>query len=713
MRRLLGSLKKNSWRAGGLALLLIAVGAFLFGRHSARVAEGPVYRDASGRLAHRTWSSYLDTPNAAGVCVVDVNADGRPDLFFPGLGEFNTDRSMLKGLTEADLGNRLYLNRRTDADGLPVFEDVTDAAGVRNLGKLGSGCAAADYDNDGRVDLAVANATKGVTASEFGDVPIGFGERIFPPKFFRTEGTDGKYDFPAEGGVTLFRNERVDDAGIPHFRDATFTAKVTRGGNGTIVLWGDVDRDGYVDLFAGNYVDMDFAGFTYPRFAGGFDVLYRNNGDGTFTDVTASAGVGGEPEFVYDLAGKKQFGWDPAVVDKKGRIVGDPAGNTLAAAFIYNGELPDLVIASDIPGRIRYYKNLGEFRFQEVSDEYGFGQSGSWMGLAVGDVNNDGKEDIFATNSGGPSGSRYRPRSSTGTDMLDIRNPPNKATFYNNLWLAEGNSFRNPTRGVQVDWGTLRPDIRWYPPEFRQANNASPQPAGLEEGDFGFGTVMFDHDNDGDQDLAWAGSLRRFGTRTYIDYLRPGRLLENLGGGESFRDVAGPARARNQQDQNDPETFQNGRGFATADFNLDGYPDLVITNAGGFDAADTSLPELDLGRNYLKMALVREFAPGPTFLLVSGGGKNHWSGISLRGTRSNRSAIGAKVTLAYRENGMLKRQVRAVHGGGSYASENSLELLFGLGAADTIEEVTVAWPSGTTQTLTNVEINRHILITES
>lgn len=698
---------------GGILLVSAAAGVVFFAHRSVEGTDGPVYRDASARIGHRTWSSYLDTPNAAGVCVVDLNGDGRPDLFFPGLGDFNTDRNMLKGLTDAELGNHLYLNRRTDETGLPVFEDVTDAAGVRNIGKLGSGCGAADYDNDGRVDLAVANATRAITADAYGDVPIGFGDRVFPPKFFHTDGTDGKYDFPKEGGITLFRNEGVDAGGVPHFKDVTFAAKVTRGGNGTVALWGDVDKDGYVDLFAGNYVDMDFAGFNFSRFAGGFDVLYKNNGDGTFTDVTKTAGVGGEPEYVYDLEGHKQFGWDEGVKDKKGRIVGDPAGNTLAASFIYNGELPDLVVASDIPGRIRYYKNLGGFRFKEVSDQYGFGQSGSWMGLAVGDINNDGKEDIFATNSGGPSGSRYRPRTSTGTDMIDIMNPPNKGTFYNNLWLAEGDYFKNTTRGIRVDWGGLRPDIRWYPPEFRQANNASPQPAGLEEGDFGFGTVMFDYDNDGDLDLAWAGALRRFGTRVFTDFIRPGRLLENLGDAAAFRDVAGPARARNLKSQDDPESFQNGRGFVAADLNLDGYSDLIITNGGGFDAADTSIPELGLGRNYLKMALVREYTPGPTFLFVSGGGRNHWASFTLQGAKSNRSAIGAKVALVYRENGILKRQVKAVHGGGSYASENSLELLFGLGSADRIEEVSVTWPSGIRQTLKNVELNSHNSIIES
>ncbi|MBI2033509.1 MAG: CRTAC1 family protein [Candidatus Liptonbacteria bacterium] len=673
------------------------------------------YRDASQALQHKTWSSYVDTFTSSGVCVIDANGDGLPDIFIPGLGAFNTSLGVLNGIKDKDFGNRLFLNKGNDSLGLPIFEEVTDKAGIRNIGKLGVGCAVADYDNDGREDVVVTNATKGAFYSAYGETPIGFGKRVTPPSFFYTDKTDGKYNFPAEGGVTLFSNVGNDKNGIPHFKNVTMSAGLTHGGNGTSAVWGDVNNDGFIDLFVANYSDFDFVGFTTPHFAGEENVLYKNNGDGTFMDVTKESGVAGKPDYVYQRNGEKLYSWDKNIVDSKGRVVGDSDGNnTLAASFIYNNKngLPDLITGDDIPGRIRMYKNLGSFHFKDVSDENNFGISGAWMGIAAGDVNGDGSEDIFATNLGSAFGSRYRPQSDTETEMYDILNPPNRGTFYNGLWLSQDNFYKNVSQEVHVDWRDLIPNIRWFPPDtLSKGTIASPKPVGLELGDFGFGALIFDYNNDGKNDIMWIGSLLRSGINLYINFSGTGHLLQNVGDGKMV-DISDLVGVRDLTSQSDQSTYQNGRGLAIADFNSDGYNDIIMTNAGGFDSGDPNVPKLPLGLNYLVLGLAKEYRPGPTFLFISNGGTNHWIKIKLIGAKSNKSAIGAKIYIEYKENGVVKKQFRAIHSGGSYASQNSLESIFGLGASAEIDRVTVEWPSGIVQKIVKTKANQRITIKE-
>lgn len=712
-----------------ITLGLLSLALAIAPRAKEREPQGapPVtYIDASDRLGHSTWNSILDTVTAAGVCLFDANGDGLEDIFIPGLGALNTDPNFVPGNR---LGNSLYINKGNDASGLPAFEEIGERAGVLGLGKLGVGCAAADYDNDGDEDILVTNATRGALYSMFGALdPQGSGVKTTPPPFFHTDGTDGKYNFPAEGGVTLYRNEGAEGGSV-RFSDATLEANLTKGGNGTAAAWADVDRDGNVDLFVGNYGDFDFAGFTEKRFPGHFDWIYRNSGDGTFMDMSETAGVKGKPEFVYDLKGNKQMAWDPELRDKKGNVAGDPAGNLLAAAFLdYDRDgLPDLLTADDIPGRIRLYHNLGDFRFEEVSEANDFGAAGAWMGLAVGDVDGDGKEDVFATNMGGPRGSRYRLLSGKETYMNDILTPPNKGSFYNSLWKWNGSAFRNFAKETTVDWGDWKPDIRWYPPEqLRRFAVSSPPPKGLEEGEFGFGAVLYDYENDGDLDLFWIGSLAR---SLLFDQLKmgsiyvgnPGRLLENSGTGSAFRDVSKETGISNLSVKGDRASYENGRGVAVGDFNNDGYNDMVMTNAGGWDSPDPRVPSFEhLGLTYRTVGVSKEYRPGPTRLFIAQGGgsarsprgTNNWLKLKLTGTKSNRSAIGAVVEVGYTENGVKKRAVRTVRAGESYASQNSLELLFGLGTSKRIDEVTISWPSGVTQTLKRVKANQRLIIVE-
>lgn len=698
-----------------IGIVLLAAGAWIFFGQDSSPQESVRFTDASHLLNHSTWSSYVDSMLASGVCVFDANEDGLDDIFIPGPGIASVKEPYMEN---PRLGNTLFLNRGLNEQGVPVFEDVSERAGVRNVGKLGVGCAAADYANNGTTDLVVTNATRGVLYSEYGLLSSPENdERLYPPPFFTSDGTDGKYEFPKEGGVTLFQNQGNDEEGIPRFEDVTIASGLTKGGNGSAAAWADVNNDGFLDLFVANFSDFDFAGFTSPYFGGQENVLYKNNGDGTFTDVTEIAGVRGEPEFVYTTEGEKQYAWRDDLFDSKGRVVGDPAGNTLAAAFFdFNQDgLADLVTMDDIPGRARLYQNLGEFRFREVSNEHGFGEAGAWMGVAIGDLTGNGRLDVFGSNLGGPSGSRFSRPETDITYTFDIFNPPNPATYYNGLWLFEDGRFSEKAKDVSVNWEGWEPDIPWFAPEEGLRPENTPRaPEGLEQGEFGFGAVIFDYDNDGNQDLFWTGELRRAGTLPQERRWQgnPGRLLKNEGDGTSFRDTAREANLLNLSDKTNRATYQNGRGVAVGDFNNDGYYDVVLTNAGGWDSLEAP-PLLGLDEKYRAIAVAKEYRPGPTFLYLSEGGDNNWLAVRLEGKESNRSGIGARIEIQYREKGKVKQQVREVRAGESFASQNSLEQIFGLGGAALIERVTVFWPSGAVQTKENIAANQRLVIIEN
>jgi hypothetical protein len=655
------------------------------------------------------------------VCFLDANGDGKQDLFLPGLGVLNTNRKYLPELSSENLGNALFIVREIDAEGIPIFVNVSAEAGIRGLGRLGVGCAVGDYDNDGREDVVVSQATRGVFASHYGELTrYGSHARVFPPPdIFFTDKTDGKYRPLEEGGVTLFRNEGNDKNGVPRFRDVTQFAGLRRGGNGTAVAFADVDNDGLLDLFVGNYADFDFVGFTAPRFPGHANALYRNNGDGTFVDITAQAGVAGFSEYVYSRDGsKRHYAWQNDLLDARGNIVGDPAGNTLAATFFdYNDDgRVDLLVGDDVPGRIRLYENSGGGQFRDVSEQVGLGVAGAWMGFGIGDVDRDGHFDIFATNLGGPMGSRYRRPYPAEISLYEILNQPNRATFYSGLWLFRRGLFESVSARALVDWGVFPPDIRWYPPAGEEGVGQAPEPRGFERGDFGFGALVFDYDNDGDEDLFWIGSLLRSGANLLFNKMwrgNPGRLLINNGTGLSFTDRAIEAGLSVLADENDPESYENGRGVARGDLNDDGYPDVVMTNAGGWDSPRGE--PLSLGFEYRYLGLAQSYIPGPTFLRISPGGPNAWAKIKLIGTNSNRSAIGARVTVEYRDGGVFRRAIQEVRAGESYASQNSLELLFGLGAATVIDRITIRWPFGPhghTQTLLNLPVRERTVVVE-
>jgi enediyne biosynthesis protein E4 len=279
--------------------------------------------------------NYVLEVNGSGVCWIDYNNDGRFDLYLVN----GTTLAELQKKAPPKTTNRLY---RNNGDG--TFTDQTAAANVPGRG-WGFGCVAADYDNDGNVDLLVTN----------------FGPNI------------------------LYRN-----LGGGKFTDITAKAGVAGGDWWHAgAAFGDYDLDGQLDLFVPGYLVFDIANPEFKTcdyrglrvhacgplgYKGAPDALYRNNGDGTFRDVTESAGVGDR---------KLYFGFQAVFED-----------------FDNDGR-PDLLVANDSNPNY-FYKNKGDGRFEETGIAAGIALSGdgkemSSMGVAVGDYDHDNLMDVFIT----------------------------------------------------------------------------------------------------------------------------------------------------------------------------------------------------------------------------------------------------------------------------------------------------------------------------
>ncbi|MSR84126.1 MAG: CRTAC1 family protein [Candidatus Latescibacteria bacterium] len=387
-----------------------------------------------------------------GAAFFDYDRDGDPDLYV-------TNGSRFEGFPAGQHPtNHLYRN-----DG-GVFVDVTADAAVGDT-SWSMGCAVADYDNDGDEDLYVTN----------------FGRN------------------------TLYRNK-----GDSTFEDATVLAGVGDRRWGTGCTWGDYDLDGDVDLFVANYVDFsleyrstipclwkNLSVYCGPRgLLPAADVLYRNEGNGTFVDVSAAAGV----DKVY-------YG--------------------MAASFgdFDNDGWPDLFVADDSTPNLLYH-NQKDGTFAEMAIEAGVAYNGEGvtqgsMGLALGDYDNDGLEDIFVTNF---------------------------ADEYNALYRNSG-------------------DLFFYDVSFET------RIASVGTREVAWGTTFFDFDNDADQDLFVANG------HTYpqadlpeaeSSYREKNILFENQGNGR-FVDVsaqAGPGLAISQV----------SRGVCAADYDNDGDVDLFVLN---------------------------------------------------------------------------------------------------------------------------------------
>ncbi|OHB65783.1 MAG: hypothetical protein A2V70_00750 [Planctomycetes bacterium RBG_13_63_9] len=530
---------------------------------SAAAAEAPirlhdVSKDTGIAFRHTDGGSgrhYIVEYVCAGLALFDYDGDGDVDVYF-------LNGAPLPG-TKVDVPptNALYRN-----DGNWKFTDVTREAGVGDVGH-GLGVTAGDYDNDGDLDLYLNN----------------FGPNV------------------------LYRNN-----GNGTFTDVTAAARVANGnrvGAGACFL--DMDADGDLDLFVSNYIQFSYdqhvsrtkRGYPiYPSprdYLPDPDTLYRNNGDGTFTDVSIESGVAAH-------AG-------PGM----GMVCGD---------YDDDGDT-DVFVGNDVQGNFLYV-NDGKGNFEEmgllsgVAYDFQGSEHGS-MGVDCGDYDGDGRLDFHVTS--------YQRE---------------LATLYRNL--GDG-LFEDVTVASGAGLGT-RCHVTW-------------------------GNGFVDFDNDGDRDLFIAcghlyDHVDQFDDTT--SYFARNLLMMNVGDGkfENVSDQCGDGML----------VKLSSRGAGFDDLDNDGDIDVVVLNSR------------------------RE----PTILRNDTDSGNHWIEIRLRGVKSNRDGVGARVNVVAGD----LTQIDEVHSGRGYQSHFGMRLHFGLGKRDRVDRIEVRWVGGAIDVLRDVRPDQVLTITE-
>ena len=632
---------------------------------------------------------------------------------YPGVAIFDYDRDGdLDFYVTQEEGGPNFLFRN---DGDESFTEVSESAGVAAVDSNSTGVAACDFDNDGYQDLYVgSHGRKGDgldfrSAGDRGDLRVAITDRLF------LNNRDGTF-------TDVTHSAFGDEANI---RSAMSVACA------------DVDGDGWLDIYVGNRADFDFVRFTVPQHHGHYNVLYRNNGDLTFSDVTVDSGVRGSQiamrapdglpiQFRHPVTGEWIEGYDPRLADRDGNRVGDPVGQTWASLFFdYDDDGdPDLWVADD-GDRFKLYRNDSTaegVKFTEVAQEMGIDRIGQWMGFALGDYDSDLDLDIFVTNIGFHPLTR-RPAPIPGADCAYSAQFSWGTCFHlllrNN---ADGTSpgeleFTDVASLTAVEPSAVMPPVSLDPANIHPAWEA---PQGLAAYDFGFGAAFFDYENDGDQDLYWLGALVSRGEGPGgLLYPGAGRFLLNEETG--FRDATVEANLLDIQDVDysviDPESasfdpfaqriapefHENGKGLAKGDLNGDGFVDLIATNSSGDIKADQGI----------------RFVKGPFFVWINGNDEHNWLTLRLQGAMasgtsgSNADGIGARVYVTAKLDGETpSTQVQDVLGSSSYLSMHSTDLTIGLGSAGGVDEIVVNWPSGRVQTISDIDVNQVLVVQE-
>ena len=531
-----------------LIVVLVFQIATCFGADQALPVFTDVTKDAGINFRHSFGDfdlSNIVEGTGAGAMFFDYNGDGWLDIYFVNgcwLKDVNDNRGRtLRG----KLTNALY---RNNADG--TFTDVTKEAGVGDEEHFGFGCSAADFDKDGDLDLYVLN----------------YGPNVF----YRNNG-DGT------------------------FTDISESSGLANSNWSLSAPWFDYDGDGDLDVYVANYLEYDsgkfrsyYAAAGYPgplSYRGQPDALYRNNGDGTFTDVTKAAGI-------YQ-----------------------PNGRAMSAtvADLNNDGFPDIYVANDAMENY-YFRNKGNGTFENEGLMTGlaFGEGGqgvSSMGPCIGDVDRDGWLDVYIPDMG-----------------------------YGCLLMNRKDYFEDRTE---------------------------PTSLAVVCGQYtGWGGVLFDYDCDGYLDIFVANG------DAHHEYTEEDVLMRNDGMG-NFVDIA---------DKSGPYFKQKyvGRGATYGDFDNDGDLDLLVINLND----------------------------SPRLLRNDGGNKNNWLTIQARLAGGKSDAIGARIIVTA---GPLT-QIRDLIPVTGYLSQADPRCHFGLGKSTKADTVEIRWPDRQTTKLKDVDSNQIITV---
>ncbi len=488
-----------------------------------------------------------------------------------------------------------------------------------------------DFDNDGFQDIFLVNGGNTPARKSSGPVRCAL---------YRNLGNGKFADVAVQAGV----------ADLPFY--------------GMGVSAADYDNDGYTDLYVTGY----------PR-----STLFHNNGNGTFSDVSAKAGVQDEGAwgasaawFDYDRDGLLdlfvtnyvQFSY----ADHKQCLFGSEP--TYCAQTEYQGAVS------------RLFHNNGKGAFTDVTTKAGLGTlGGRGLGVIAIDIDGDGWSDLFVARDASPNLVLLNRRDGTFRDAGIERE-----IAYNSDGVARS--------GMGIDAADLNSDGR---PDFVVTNfdheyhalylstaAGQYQEATVSSGlarytrpYVGWGVKFLDFDHDGEPDLLIAnGHLHEQIEKSNkeVHYREPILLLKNDGAAK-FERVAVPGNPAF-------ETGILGRGLATADFDNDGWEDAIVMNLN----------------------------ERPVLLRNVTRNTNGWLGIALRGTTGNRDAIGARLTL----HAGGKTATQWIAGGGSFLSSSDKRLVFGLGAATNVQSASldIQWPNGEKQTVSNLKLSSYNVISE-
>jgi hypothetical protein len=496
---------------------------------------------------------------------------------------------------------------------------------------MGAGCAWIDYDQDGFMDLYLVN---------------GAATKIYTPK--------------QPLSSALYRNK-----GDGTFIDVTKPAGVgAEGLFGMGVAVGDFDNDGFPDLFVLGY---------------GRCILYRNNGQGAFTDVTARARVenrgmwaSSAAWFDYDNDGNLDLvianyvDWTP----ERNFYCGDqgPGMRSYCHPNVFHGQPAAL------------YHNNGDGTFTDASQSSGVGpKAANGLGVVTFDYNNDGWQDVFISNDAQPNHLFHNKGDGTFREVGYLAGAA--VSGDGQMEAGMGVDAADTTGSGRLDLYVCHLDMqlnRFYrnmgDESFTDATLSSKMGYDTYQVS-GFGTKFLDYDNDGAMDLFVANGHVMDNIQLYhpdTTYAEPKQMFRNTGRGrfENVSDRLGP-------DMQQPHV---SRGAATGDFDNDGDLDILVSSCG----------------------------QRPQLLRNDGGNANHWLELLPIGTKSNRDGVGARVKVTAGD--LAKYDQRK--GGMSYQSAQDPRLHFGLGQHDLVDAVEIVWPSGMVSKLEKLKSDQIIAVKE-